>query len=111
MSALPSGFEALEPFVAIWAIDGTAARDAMRGASSDPERQAFYAAAMPLLPAALDHLDAVPLANHDNGQRRLMNLCLAFAHVAQAVEMQADDEEKHRPSRETMVITRSPADG
>ena len=110
MSALPAGFEALEPFVAIWAIDGAAARDRMRGTASDAERQAFYAAALPLIPDALDQLDQTPLAEHDAAQKRLMNLCLSFAHVAQAVEMQADDEAKHRPNRETMIIMRATAD-
>ncbi len=109
MSALPAGFEALQPFVAKWAVEGTAARAALRGDSTAEERQAFYDAASPLLAPALDHLDATPLAEHDDAQKSLMNLTLSLAHVALAVEVQGPDEDKHARSRNAMVITRSPA--
>lgn len=108
--ALPVGFEALEPFVATWAIDGAAPRAARRSASTEDERRAFYDAVLPLMGAALDHLDATPLAAHDEAQKRLMRLMLSFAHVALAVEMQGPDETRHTPHRDAMRITRVPAD-
>jgi selenocysteine lyase/cysteine desulfurase len=110
MSALPSGFESLEPFVAGWALDGSAARAARRGNSTAEERQAFYAAMAPQLPAALDLLDAKSFAEYEAAERNLMNLCMAMAHVAPAVEALGEDEPKHTPHRNEMIITRTPAD-
>ncbi len=110
MSLLPPGFAALEPFVDRWAITGTANRAALRGSTTDAERQAFFAAGQPVLAAALDHLDTKPLAALDDAEQRLMNLTLSLAHVSLAVEMQGDDESKHRPNREAMRITQAPAD-
>lgn len=110
MTRLPPAFAALEPFVAQWAIPGTAHRAALRGTSTDAERQAFFAAGQPLVGAALDYLDGKALAALDEADQRLMNLMLSFAHVALAVEMQGNDETKHRPNRDQMVITRAPAD-
>ncbi len=109
MSKLPTGFEALEPFVAQWAIDGTANRAALRGDSSSVERQGFYDAAEPLLTKALDYLDATPLAALDGAQQRLMNLMLSLAHVSLAIEVQGPDEDKHTPNRNAMIMTLSPA--
>ena len=110
MSLLPPGFEAVQDFVADWAIDGSAARARRRTCSLPEERQAFYNAMAPLLPSALAHLDRKPFADHDPGERDLMNLCLSAAHIALAVEALGDDEAKHAPHREQMVITRAPAD-
>ena len=107
---LPEGFAVLEPFVARWAIPGTSERAALRGASSPEEREAFFAAAAPLLDRALDHLDARPLGQLSSADELLMNLMLALAHVAMAVEIQGPDEVKSAPWRERMRITRSPAD-
>jgi hypothetical protein len=110
MSVLPEGFAALEPFVDRWAVEGAANRAQLRGTSSDDERSAFFAAAQPLLGAALDRLDATPLAGFDAAEQQLMNLMLSLAHVSLAVEIQAGDEARHARMRERMVITRAPAD-
>lgn len=110
MSILPTGFEALAPFAAKWAVEGTATRAALRGESTGAERQAFYDAGAPLLAAALDHLDATALADHDPAQKRLMNLMLSLAHVSLAIESQGPDEDKHTPNRNAMIFTRSTAD-
>jgi hypothetical protein len=110
MSALPAGFAALEPYLSGWALESSAARAARRGDSTPAERQAFYDAIVPLLPAALDLLDAKPFAAHDAAEQNLMNLCLAAAHVALAVEALGEDEAKHAVHRAAMAITRTPAD-
>jgi hypothetical protein len=46
---LPTCFEALEPFVDQWALDGAARRMQCRLTSSEAERNAFFNAAKPLL--------------------------------------------------------------
>lgn len=109
-STLPAGYEALEPFVADWAVAGTANRDARRGASTHEQRAAFFEAAKPLVPQALALLDAKPLKAHDEAESRLMNLLLSFAHVTAAEEMLGDAEPRHAQFRKVMTITRSPAD-
>lgn len=111
MNRLPPGFEALEHFAEDWALEGAANRAQRRTASTDAERKAFFDAAQPLLAPALQLLDATPLAEHGAAERELMNLCLSFAHIAQAVEIQGDEEVRHAPHRAAMRITRAPADG
>lgn len=110
MAQLPAGFETLEPFAARFAIAGTAARAKLRGDASPDERQAFYDAAKDRIAPALDLLDQKKFADFTEAEQRLMNLCLAFAHVALAVEIQGPDEAKHAKLREHMKIVRSTAD-
>jgi hypothetical protein len=107
---LPASFAALEPFVGRWARDRTADRAALRSASTAQERDAFFAAASPLLDRALDHLDACALDALSASDQRLMNLMLSLAHVALAVEIQGPDEAKGAPWRDRMRIDRSTAD-
>jgi len=109
-SLLPSGFEALEPFVAGWAIAGTANRAHRRSDSNEADRLAFYDAARALAPAALELLDRKSLAVFDEREERLMNLMLSLAHVALAVESQGPDEARHTQSRQHMKITQTTAD-
>jgi len=110
MSMLPDGFAALEPFAERWSVDNAAARDRRRSDSGEEERQAFFAAATPMLDKALEQLDAKPLAEHDERERRLMHMMLTLAHIASAVESQGPDEAKHAVHRSAMRIMRAPAD-
>jgi len=107
---LPERFAALEPFVDRWALDTTAERAGRRTASTPEERETFFAAASPLFDAALDHLDTIPLDAFTPADQRLMNLMLALAHAALAVEIQGPDEVKSAPWRDRMRIHRSSAD-
>ena len=107
---LPAGYESLEPFVAYWAVDGTANRDRKRGESTAEQRQAFFDAAKDHVARALQELDRKPLSQLDEREQRLMNLILSFAHVTMAVEMLGDAEPRHAGFREVMPIIRSPAD-
>lgn len=107
---LPAGFENLEPFVDRFALEGTAARARLRSGSSKEERVAFFGAARDLIGPALDLLDGKPVGELDQQERHLLNLVLAFAHIALAVEIQGPDEAQHAVMRERMRITRSPAD-
>jgi hypothetical protein len=107
---LPAGFETLEPFVVPWAAGSAAARDGLRTFQSAEARQAFYDAMNPLLLPALDRLDMILLAQHDDGEKALMLMTLSFAHVALAVEVQGPDEAKHGINRQRLPISRAPAD-
>jgi hypothetical protein len=109
-TTLPAGFETLEPFVARFALAGTANRAQLRNDSTREEREAFHAAAKDLIAPALDLLDRKPLDQLDESEQRLLNLALAFSHIALAVEIQGPDEERHARLRAYMRITRSPAD-
>ena len=108
--SLPAAFSALEPFVETWALEGSARRAAKRSESSPEQREAFFAAASPLLDAALEHLDARSLNALARAEQRLMNLMLSLGHVALAVEIQGPDEMKSAPWRDRMRIDRSTAD-
>lgn len=107
---LPKGFEALEPFVAKWAIKGMAARAQARLDSTDAERTALFDAAKDLVAPALRRLDQKPLAALDASEKRLMDLLLSFAHVSLAVEMQGENESRHATAAPLMRITRATAD-
>jgi hypothetical protein len=109
-TSLPSGFEALEPFVARFAVSGTANRAQLRGDATRADREAFHAAAKDLIAPALDLLDTKPLGGLDAREQRLLDLALSFSHIALAVEIQGPDEERHAKLRRYMRITRSPAD-
>lgn len=109
-TTLPAGFETLEPFVAHFAVAGTANRAQLRADTPRAEREAFYAAAKDLIGPALDLLDRKPLDGLDASEKRLLDLTLAFGHIALAVEVQGPDEENHAELRRYMRITRSPAD-
>ncbi len=110
MSLLPSAYAALEPFATDWALHTTAERAAKRGSSTEAERQALYAAVMPVAAQALSELDGKPLASLDASEKRLLDLLLSFAHVSLAVELQRDDEPQHAVFRQRMLVTASPAD-
>ena len=108
--ALPSGFEALEPFVAHWAQPTAALRAAARDEASAEERSQFFEVAKGVIPGALEYLDKKPLGSFDDAEMRLMRLALGFAHATLAVETMRDMEEQHAEDRRHLVITRAPAD-
>ncbi len=110
VATLPEGFADLEPFVETWVIEGSANRAAKRSSSTPEEREAFFAAASPLMEKALDYLDERPLNELSPSEERLMNLMMSLAHIAPAVEIQGPDEVKSAPWRDRMQITRSSAD-
>lgn len=109
-SLLPEGFEALEPFVEAWAINGTANRAARRITSDCVEKKQFYNAGKELLAPGLAFLDRKPLDQFNDKENRLMNLLLSLAHISLAVEIQEEDEIKHAQYASRMRFTRTIAD-
>jgi hypothetical protein len=107
---LPPGFEALEPFAEQWAIAGSSNRAQGRFHGSRADKAAFYNAAKDLAVPALAYLDRKPLDSFDTQERRLMDMMLSLTHIALAVEVQGDDEDKHAGDRAALKIKGSPAD-
>ncbi|MCY4427847.1 MAG: hypothetical protein OXC05_12575, partial [Halieaceae bacterium] len=69
-----------------------------------------FRAGCDLVPAALELLDQKPLGEFDEQEQCLMLLVLSLAHVAQAVEVQGDDEAFHASNARYIKITRASAD-
>lgn len=109
-AALPAGFEALQPYVAAWAVAGTAERIRRRLDSTEAERSAFFEAMQGRAAEALELLDRKPLAQLDAQERTLMDLLLGFAHVALAVEIQGEAEAEQAQARRHMKFIQSSAD-
>ena len=108
--SLPVAFAALEPFVAQWAVAGTAGRAAARNAAGVDECQRFLDAAGALAGPALDYLDGKGFAGMDAADQRLMDLMLGLAQAAHGAEILGPDEARHAQDRVHMRIRRSPAD-
>jgi hypothetical protein len=87
---LPAGFEALEPFVADWALADAVARMAKRQASGIGEIRRFYEAMLPLGEAALAQLRQFELGALPGESETLLKLMLSLAEVAPAVEWYGD---------------------
>lgn len=107
-TTLPAGYEALEPFVAAWALPTMAERARRRDESTPEERRALYNAAKDIAPAALAQLDGKPFDQLDAAERRLLALLLSYAHAAFAIEVRGDGEAAHARHRQHMVITHEP---
>lgn len=84
---LPDGFQDLEAFLARWALPTTVARMQARDSAEMRDIQALYDAVVPRLPMALEYLQGVSYdSDMSPADRKLLNLCLAIAEVAPAVE-------------------------
>jgi hypothetical protein len=86
-NTLPEPFRNLERFVPQWALAAQNAREVERRRSSREERQAFYDAIVPQLPAILEQLDRYPLDALPEDARRLLRLALSAAEIAPTVEL------------------------
>lgn len=105
---LPSGFDALEPFVATWDLATAEERAKRRLVTPESERLAFYQAGVKLLAPGLELLDRKPLAALDESETRLMQLLLSLAHVSLSIEVQGPDEPKHAEGARYLEIIRMP---
>lgn len=105
---LPERFAHLQPFVEHWALPGLDARSLARGAATFEDLTAFHDAMVDEVEPMLDLLDRQPLDQLDRAESALLNMALAFVHVALAVEMQTDAEAIHTGWRAAMPITHFP---
>ena len=81
----PAAFEDLEPW-ASWAQPEMAERSLCRINATMDDIDAFYNAVLPRLDEILGHLSETQLDGMDPQSENLMNLALAMAEVAPAVE-------------------------
>jgi hypothetical protein len=109
-TALPAGFDALEPFAAYWAAETLSERDTRRLDSTEAERVAFYTAARDLAPAALDYLDSKSFADYEEADHRLLDLMLSLIHATLAIEIERDEEHVHARGARLMPIVHERAD-
>ena len=91
-TSLPSGFEALEPFVSDWVLSDAVARMARRQSSRIEDLRQFYETMLPMGEAALAHLRQFQLGDLPSESERLLKLMLALAEVAPAVEWYNDPQ-------------------
>jgi hypothetical protein len=82
---LPEGFGALEPHLG-WALETERERADRRSMSSFAEVKAFYDAAFPLAPQALELLNDHTVADLEGPTRTLFLMMLSFTEAAFAVE-------------------------
>lgn len=87
MSALPTEFADLEPFVAQWCLDSEGERYARRLASTMAEMQQFYDAITPRAEAVLTYLDHVGLDDMPDDAVNLLHLLYSMITVSFPVEV------------------------
>lgn len=102
--ALPPGFEALETFVAYWAVAGQNERRHQRCDTTFDEIRRFYDAMLPHADAAMAHLAEFPLRDMPGPEARLMRLVLSLAQASMAVEVQASARVPNAPWPDTVRI-------
>jgi hypothetical protein len=86
MSLLPDDFADLEQFIA-WSLPTERERNAKRQASSMDEITKFYETLVPRTERILEYLDRFELGKLPAQEQRLLDLTLALAEIANAVEL------------------------
>jgi hypothetical protein len=94
---LPAGFEALEPFVAEWALLTERERMLRRIHGTMDEIGAFYKALTPHIPALLEHLEAYPprIEELPADVQRLAALGLSYMECSRIFEMWGKQDVHH----------------
>jgi hypothetical protein len=85
--ALPAEFAELEVFVADWDLTTEGERYAKRLASSMPEMQAFYDAALPRLADAMSFCDNFYLDDLPEDVRSLMHVMQSLVTISFPIEV------------------------
>lgn len=91
---LPRGFEDLQPFIG-WACPTELVRNEKRWSSTMDESRCFYDAMLARGPAALEYLGQFDLAEIDNADLVLLNMCLALAECSATIEMYENPQPKY----------------
>jgi hypothetical protein len=85
-SLLPEGFGDLEALARVWALPTELERNRQRYAASIEDIQRFYETMFARMDAIMAHLNGYRLDDLPESGQRLMNLALALAEVAPAIE-------------------------
>ena len=88
---LPSGYEALVPFVDEWALETQDERYAKRSSVSRKELKTFYEAMLPHMEQILKDVDQFPLGEMPQSHRTLFALALSMAEIAPHIELYRGD--------------------
>jgi hypothetical protein len=88
---LPAGFDSLEPFLQKWALPTQDERQSTRLNASTAELKAFYDGMLPMMPAALEHVDTFELGKIAQASKPLYWLMLSMAEIAPHVELYRGD--------------------
>ena len=86
MANLPEKFQELEPFIK-WAIKTETGRKDMRLASTIEEINQYVEAMLPKMDDILEHLNAFPLEDMPEPERRLQLMTLSLAEVSTSYEL------------------------
>lgn len=86
-ATLPAEFADLAPLLPDWALPTENERSARRWRASKADFDRLYQAVMPRLPAILDHLARIPVADVPEAEKPLFYLMLSFAECAPHVEL------------------------
>ena len=105
---LPASFEDLEPFVDHWGLKGTQDRHARRESASMEDIRGFYDAMVARAPDVIAFLEGKPFDGLAEDERRLMELLLALAHVAVAVEVHGQPRAPHTPYPHKVRLSNPP---
>lgn len=105
---LPSGFEALEPYVEYWAAETNDLRWDRRSRASMAQIRDFYDAMLALAEPAMVHLEAFPLGDMPDAETRLCCLLLSLAHVSIAVELHQRPRVIHSPFPHGLNVEKGP---
>lgn len=101
---LPTAFESLAPFVAQWALPTQDQRQTTRLHASSAQLRAFYDAMLPLMPAALEHVDTFAIGALPEPSRVLFRMMLSMAEVAPHIELYRGDPKVPHSFDETRFI-------
>ena len=91
MPALPPQFDALQPFVADWALKTEKARHDFLVARCIAELRPFYDAMLPEMEAVMDYLKAQPADKLPPEVQSLLDLALTFAETAHPLDLKWKD--------------------
>ena len=84
--SLPSGFGDLAALAATWALPTELERNRQRYRASIGDIQVFYDTMLARMDPIMEHLNRFPSEDLPPAEQRLLNLALALAEVAPAIE-------------------------
>lgn len=85
-ASLPSGFNDLSALASVWALPTELERNRQRHRASIEEIQLFYDAMLARMDAIMEHLNRFKIEDLPAAERQLLQLALALAEVAPAIE-------------------------